>query len=383
MIPSSRATRHTIRDVAVRAGVSLATVSRVLNGSAVVSDATAQGVRAAAAALDFRPNRLGRNLRASRTHSIGVMLPTLRHPVFAECLGSIECAARDAGHAVTFATTDYDPSREEQASELLLQQRVDGLILTVANAAHSHLLDKLDREGIPYVLVYNQLPPVKSAKAPRPCVSVDNRKAAHDMVAHLIALGHQQIRMLTGQFGQSDRARLRYKGYGDAMRKTQLPVPDAVEFAFMVQDTRSVLMDVMHVHPRPTALFCASDQLAMQVIRDLQAMGLRVPQDVSVAGFDGVQVGELMSPALTTLVQPSAEVGLCAFDLLQRLISGEQPCGSALLHHTLRLGGTVAPYSLAKPSLSALPLGPALSRHSAAPNKSFSVAPQPPLKGKP
>lgn len=313
------------------------------------------------------------------------MLPTLRHPVFAECLGSIECAARDAGHAVNIATTDYDPSREEQASELLLQQRVDGLILTVANAAHSHLLDKLDREGMPYVLVYNQLPPVKSAKAPRPprpCVSVDNRKAAHDMVAHLIALGHQQIRMLTGQFGQSDRARLRYKGYGDAMRKTQLPVPDAVEFAFMVQDTRSVLMDVMHVHPRPTALFCASDQLAMQVIRDLQAIGLRVPQDVSVAGFDGVQVGELMSPALTTLVQPSAEVGLCAFDLLQRLISGEQPCGSALLHHTLRLGGTVAPYSLAKPSLSALPLGPALSRHSAAPNKSFSVAPQPPLKGK-
>jgi DNA-binding LacI/PurR family transcriptional regulator len=139
-------------------------------------------------------------------------------------------------------------------------------------------------------------------------------------------------------------------------------------------------MDVMHVHPRPTALFCASDQLAMQVIRDLQAMGLRVPQDVSVAGFDGVQVGELMSPALTTVVQPSAEVGLCAFDLLQRVISGEQPRGSALLHHTLRLGGTVAPYSLSTP---ASPLEPALPRRSAAPHKSFSVAPQPPLKGKP
>jgi DNA-binding LacI/PurR family transcriptional regulator len=212
--------RATILDVARRARVSPATVSRVMNDSARVSEAVTAAVLDAAARLDFRPNLVGRNLRAARTRNLGVVLPTLTHPVFAECLHGLEAAARAGEHAVMLATTGYDPAQEDGAIESLLRHRVDGLVLTVADAARSKLLDKLDREQVPYVLVYNQLGS-RSARQ-RPTVSVDNRAAARQMVEHLIGLGHRRIAMVAGSFRQSDRARLRHRGYLDAMRAAGL-----------------------------------------------------------------------------------------------------------------------------------------------------------------
>ena len=176
-MPSQRAAgRATILDVARRARVSAATVSRVLNASARVSDDVVKAVLDAAANLEFRPNLLGRSLRASRSNSLGVVLPTLTHPVFADCLQGLEQAARAGDHAVLLATTGYDPAQEDGAIERLLRQRVDGLVLTVADAARSRVLDKLDNERMPYVLVYNELG--RRTRKPRPTVSVDNR-AAH------------------------------------------------------------------------------------------------------------------------------------------------------------------------------------------------------------
>lgn len=336
--------RHavTILDVARQAGVSAATVSRALNDAGLVSAGTAQRVREAAQALAFRVNHMGRGLRAGRSRSVGVMLPTLVHPVFAHCLDAIEGAARAAGHALSLATTAYDPTNEERASEQLLQQRVDGLLLTVADATRSRVLDKLDREGLPYVLLYNQCAGRGKAAA-RPSVSVDNRLAARQMVTHLLDGGHRRICMVAGSFRQSDRARLRHKGYQDAMAQHGgAPLP-ALETAFMADDLRAPLQDVLGRRDAPTAFFCSSDQLALLVMRDLRRLGLRVPQDISVAGFDGVPVGELITPALTTVVQPTADIAAVGFDLLGRLIAGERFLGAAVLHHTLRTGGTVAP----------------------------------------
>ena len=156
-VEPSPSRRATIKDVAVSAGVSFATVSRVLNETGLVKPETSKLVMAAARTLGFRPNLMGRNLRSSRTQTLGVMLPTLIHPVFAECLQSIETTARLAQYTIALSTTDYDPLAEEAASEALLSQRVDGVILTVADAASSPVLDKLDAEGVPYVLVFNQM----------------------------------------------------------------------------------------------------------------------------------------------------------------------------------------------------------------------------------
>jgi DNA-binding LacI/PurR family transcriptional regulator len=333
----------TIRDIASVAGVSVATVSRVHNSTGRVSQQTAEAVWAVSRQLGFRPNLIGRNLRSTRTRTIGVVLPSLNHPVFAECLQGVEAAAQTSNHVIAISTTGYQVESEERVSERLLQQRVDGLILTVADAAHSPVLDKLDAEGVPYVLVFNQTGKKPSKQPTRPSVSVDNFAAGRQMVEHLLALGHQRIHMLAGQFQQSDRSHQRFLGYQAAMRAAGQPWSPPLELAFNAADTRAELQDLLSRRHPPTALFCSNDQLAMTVMRDLRSLGVRIPEDISLAGFDGVRVGDWMTPALTTVVQPTAEIGRTAVELLLQLMAGERYLGPALLHHTLRLGGTSAP----------------------------------------
>ncbi|MFN9481157.1 MAG: substrate-binding domain-containing protein, partial [Betaproteobacteria bacterium] len=294
-------------------------------------------VRRAVQALDFRPNLAGRSLRAARTRSLGVVVPTLANPVFAECLAGVEAGARAHGHTLSLATTGYKAAAEADAVEALLRQRVDGLVLTVTDAARNRVLDRLDRERVPYVLVFNQL-----ARAERPTVSVDNRAAAREIVEHLIGLGHRAIRMLTGQFRQSDRARLRYRGYCDALQAAGLEPLPPLQMPFLAPDARLPLVEGLAARPRPTAFFCSNDYLALTVIRDLTALGRRVPDDVSVAGFDGIRIGELTAPSLTTVVQPSERIGGAAVELLLRRVVDTGEVASVALQHTLRRGGSTA-----------------------------------------
>ncbi|MFN7888486.1 MAG: LacI family DNA-binding transcriptional regulator [Betaproteobacteria bacterium] len=333
----SHTARKTIHDVARRAKVSAATVSRVLNESATVAPGTVARVRRAVQALDFRPNLAGRSLRAARTRSLGVVVPTLANPVFAECLAGVEAGARAHGHTLSLATTGYKAAAEADAVEALLRQRVDGLVLTVTDAARNRVLDRLDRERVPYVLVFNQL-----ARAERPTVSVDNRAAAREIVEHLIGLGHRAIRMLTGQFRQSDRARLRYRGYCDALQAAGLEPLPPLQMPFLAPDARLPLVEGLAARPRPTAFFCSNDYLALTVIRNLTALGRRVPDDVSVAGFDGIRIGELTAPSLTTVVQPSERIGGAAVELLLRRVVDTGEVASVALQHTLRRGGSTA-----------------------------------------
>lgn len=346
-MPPQRPT--TIKDIASRAEVSIATVSRVLNAKGGVRDATSDAVRAAAQQLGFRPNQVGRNLRAARSATLGVMLPRLGHPVFAECLQGIEQAARGQGLSIVVAATDYDRATEESVSEQLLRQRVDGLILTVADAADNPLLDKLDAEGVPYVLVFNQ--PLTAHAAGRSSVGVDNRLAAREMVRQLIAWGHREIHMLAGQFGQSDRARQRFAGYCDALQEADRPWRAPLQVPFTTDDTRDALLHLLHERPQTTALFCSNDQLTMTVVRDLRALGLFVPGDISVAGFDGVQAGALMHPPLTTVATPTVRIGRTAVALLCQRIDGAAPAGAVLLPHELVAGGTARAPSPIPPRL--------------------------------
>ncbi|TAK85175.1 MAG: LacI family DNA-binding transcriptional regulator [Betaproteobacteria bacterium] len=330
--------KATIREVASRAKVSLATVSRVFNEPSLVAESTLEGVIRAARELNFRPNQMGRNLRTSRTRNIGVMLPTLGNMVFAECLQGVEAAARERQYGIVLGTTGYRPEEEDAVSEFLLRHRVDGLVLTVANGAKSKVLDKLDKERIPYVLAYNQL-----SRPGRPTVSVDNRAAARQAIEYLLSLGHRQIRMVAGSFKDSDRAKLRYKGYSEAMRAAGLAPQLPIEIPFLAVDARVHLMEALGTRPRPTALFCSNDYLAMVVIRDLVSMGIRVPGEMSVVGFDGTQAGILTQPVLTSVVQPSQEIGRTAIAVVIAMVEGERSPSSAILHHTLRVGGTTAP----------------------------------------
>lgn len=347
-VPSTGAT---LVNVAKAANVSLATASRVFSNPELVRQDTAERVLRSAAALGFRPNLLGAKLRAQRTRIVGVMLPTLENAVFAECWRGIEEAALAQGYSLMLATSRYEPERERERIEYLLRHRVDGMVLTVADAARSAVLDQLDDEGVPYVLAYNQA----SARGKRHSVSVDNRVSARAGVETLIAAGHRRIAVVSGAFVASDRARQRHAGYQDAMRAhgleslppLSLPAHTPTQTPAEVERIRQW----MTVPRAPTALFCTNDMLAIGVISILKRLGLSVPRDISVLGYDGIALGALLEPPLSTVVQPNHEIGSRAFArLLARLdpskhrdSAGAGVIRATLLPHAVREGATVAP----------------------------------------
>jgi len=334
----------TIKDVAAHAGFSIATVSRAINAPHTVNVVTLAKVRQAIEALKFQPSSLGRQLRGERTRLIGVVLPTLANPVFAECLQGIDDLAAAQGYRLMLMTTQYDEERERHAIETLRAQRVEGLIMTVADGDMHPLLDELDANGPLYVLMHNDT-------RHRPSVSVDNHQAAYDGVRMLIAHGHRRILMLAGALSASDRARQRHAGYALAMRQAGLVPAPALEVDFNSDEIApSVLTYLTRDRQRPTALFCSNDLLAMTVMRSLRRAQVRVPQDMSILGFDGLAMGELLAPPLASIGTPNREIGRSAWLQLMARIGTEDGPGSPglqasppmTLPHTLRGGGTIA-----------------------------------------
>lgn len=338
----------TVHDVAQRSGTSIATVSRALNQPGKLRRETLERVLQAMRELQFRPNLLGRQLRRERTRLIGVLLPDTLNPVFGQCMQGIEeSAARDA-YRVLLTTTGYDATREQQAIDTLLSQRVDGLILTVARADGHPLLDQLAGGGVAYQLVYNH-------SASHPCVSVDNRAAARELVEQLLRLGHRRIGMLSGSHAASDRALQRHEGYRDAMLAAGLRPSRPLEIDFHEQRLPAALLRALRdARRRPTALFCSNDLLALLLMRELREAGLRVPEDLSVVGFDGLSFGELLTPPLATVSQPHRQLGSIAWSHLQHVLEGGTP-RSSVLDHQLRIRGTVAPPMSCAPHLERLP----------------------------
>lgn len=314
----------TIRDVSDRAGVSPATVSRVFNAPQTVRPQLRERVQAAALVLGYRPNTSARSLRTQRTRALGVVLPTLLNPVFAECLQGIAQAARAGGYSIVPITTDYEIAHETRAAELLLARGVDALILCVADAARSAVLARLCSAKAPYVLVYNR-------HAHHPCVSVDGHAAVTALVARLHALGHRRILMVSGALASSDRAQQRHQGYLQGMQSAGIE-PQLLEVPFMDGATQRV---AAHLATRlakpqaPTALVCSNDLLAIRSLRAARQIGLRVPEDLSIAGFDGIALGEDLTPVLATIVQPNAEIGRRSVEMLVQALGGAAPLTAA------------------------------------------------------
>lgn len=329
----------TIRDVAKHAGVSVATVSRYVNRSGTLREETAGRVSRAIAELGFRPNIVGRSLKTSTTRALGVVIPSLSNPVFADAVSGIGQTARAEGYNLMFMATDYDLDAEMQTVRTLLDYRIDGLILTVGDPDESPVLDLLEQTKTPYILIYNQV-----STSLRPTVTVDNVAAGHDAAEVLIRLGHRRLGMIAGSFSASDRARARRDGFIKAVRAAALVEPVIREVDFVTMNVDTILDDVLKdKSTAPSALFCSNDLLAISLIGALGRRGLRVPDDISVIGFDGIAVGSHQHPTLATVVQPSRGMGqTAARQLLDCLNGGDAPSG-AVLPHMLRLGESAGP----------------------------------------
>ena len=321
--------------VAKLAGVSRATAARAFSNPDLVRPTTREKVLSAAQTLAFRPNKVAQQLRSQATQMIGVMVPSLDNPVFAEQLQAMEITARASGYSLIITISEYSPNREQDIVEEMLRQRVDGLVLTVANAGNSNVLDKLRLETTPCLLVYN--PPGSSGF---PSIGVNNRAAGADATRHLITLGHQRIGMVAGPLLQSDRAQQRYQGYYHAMREAGLVARPLVEMARHTKADLASLTPALQGPDSLSAVICTNDLLAISLIGELQRAGFAVPKDLSVMGFDGIALGRHLYPSLCTIEQPRADIGRAAVHTLLAMIRGES-CTPAPLPHVLRKGESV------------------------------------------
>ena len=315
----------------------MATVSRAFNFPDKVTRSTRELVERAARELDYVPNASARTLRTQRSRALGVVLPTLLNPTFAECLQGIARAAIAGGYAIIPVTTGYQLDEEERAVHLLLAGNVDGLILVVSNPSTSAALARLRGTATPYVLAYNRHPD-------HPCVTVDGEAAVADAVARLVLHGHRRIAMVSGTLAASDRAQQRYRGYRKGMADAGLKAPPLIEVPF-VESAVDALAGVLQAPGRPTALICSNDLLAIRSIRAAHLGGLAVPDDLSVIGFDGIALGEDLTPALTTIAQPNSDIGRHSVELLVQAIAGGralQADASLLLPYFFRDGESCA-----------------------------------------
>lgn len=334
-------TVHTIKDVAAMAGCSIATVSRVATGSSPVAEPMRSRVVTAALRLGYA---LGRPGSSERT-VIGVLVPSLTNPVFASALAGIERCARARGATTIIAQSHYEPGLEEEGVRALLAERPRGIVLTVCDPATSRPLAEIANQRIPAATIYNGTGPDGIGS-----VSVDNRGAMALLVGKLIAAGHRRILFVGGRFASSDRSAARYDGYCSALREAGCGPLPALEVDFIDAAQDIDLTEAIECH-RPTAIVASNDLLAVTVIASLNRMGLAVPRDMSVTGFDGIELAGLLVPKLTTMSQPSRMMGVMAASMVLDMAAGTRTPESLLADVTLMGGGTIAPPRGDRPSV--------------------------------
>jgi LacI family transcriptional regulator len=305
--------RPTMYTVATHAGVSIATVSRVLGGrGAPVRDRTAQRVLASARAVGYRLNGAARALATQRQGAIGVVFPNLSGPYYSGVILGLEEAAQTLGQSVLIAATHGRPDSDELVSRVAT--RVDGLVL-FGRTASDELVQEL-AATMPVVLLAR--PQVAFATT----VRAENRASARALAGHLVGHGHTRIAFIGDPTSSPDAAE-RWAGYQDALRDAGTRPPQAPDTcAFREAEGQRVAGLVLRRSRPPTALLCASDEIAMGACAAAVELGLTVPDDVAITGWDDIQVARFLSPPLTTVRQPMAELGARAAALLQVGIDG-------------------------------------------------------------
>ena len=306
----------TIQDVAARSGVSISTVSRVVTGAVAVEPATAERVREAISALSYRPNLLARSFRRRVTHTIGLLVPDNSNPFFAEVARTIEDAGFAEGYSVVLCNSDLSLVKQETYIDVLLAKRVDGLILAssglIPTGEGHDAVERILDAGVPCVVVDRDL-----GETPVDQVLVDNDLGGYLAGEHLINLGHRRIACLVGPSDLTPSAG-RIAGFRRALADADLAVaaealvrgngrPDGGAAA--AQQLLEQELDV-------TAIFAFNDQMATGAVGTLQRAGLRVPEDISVVGFDDIPQSSAIFPALTTVAQPIGEMGTIGVRLL-------------------------------------------------------------------
>jgi LacI family transcriptional regulator len=334
--------RVTLSEVAVLAGVHSGTASRALNEStrSLVNADTVRRVAEAAATLGYRPNHLARSFKTQRTFSIGVLIPDLNNPLFPPIVRGIEDRLALAGYIALLGNTDNDGERERRIFAEMEARHVDGLVLATARRDDPTLVD-VARNGPPIVLV-NRVVEDHAFSS----VSVDDGAGIRLVVEHLHSLGHRRIAYVGGPQELSTGFG-RYRGFQASMRASGLGIDRrlvSLASSFSIAEGDRCAAEVLATRPRPTAIVAANDMLALGCYSAIEECGLRCPDDVSLVGFNDMPFVDRLTPPLTTVRIPHAEIGAQAAGLiLERIEHPESPLKSLLLAPELVVRGSTSP----------------------------------------
>jgi LacI family transcriptional regulator len=326
----------TIKDVAREAGVSPATVSRVLNGTKV-DPALEERVREAVERLGYRPSGVARSLRTKRTSVWGLVISEVRNPFFTEMIRAVEEVAQASGYFVVVCNTDHSVEKERRYLELIAAERMAGAIVSPSSSLHSDL-GPLRRQGVPVVLVDRTLPGDEEVDS----VLVDSRQGAFDAVTHLIESGYRRIGCITGPLDTTPGAE-RLSGYRAALEHAGRRVLAELvrEADFREDDGYRAAMGLLTARRPPDALFVGNNLMTLGSLRAINERGLRMPDEIGVVGFDDMPWAPLVQPPLSTVAQPIYELGRETATLLLRRIGGEQFAPLTIsLQPALRIRGT-------------------------------------------
>jgi LacI family transcriptional regulator len=305
-----RSTAVHLSDVAERAGVSTATVSRVLNGTATVSETVRERVERASQKLGYVPNGAARALSSRRMRAIGAIVPSIQNDGFAAAVSGLQRRVDEAGFTLLLASSQYDPKIELREATMLLSHGVDGIMI-VGGEHHRDLIPLIERKQIPFVETW-------TITNRHPCVGFDNAKAASRLTEYLLDIGHTRVGVIAGKTRHNDRAARRVAGVRKSLaaRGLKLESEWLIERPYRISDGRLAMKSLLSSAVRPTAVICGNDQLAFGAIIEATAQGLSIPNDISIAGFNDLDYAAYLSPPLTTMHVPAEEIGRAAGDFL-------------------------------------------------------------------
>jgi LacI family transcriptional regulator len=310
----------TIYDVAREAGVSMATVSRVVNNNTNVKPLTRKKVYEAIEMLGYRPNAVARGLASKKTTTVGVVIPDISNTFFSEVARGIEDIANMYHYNIILCNADKRKEKEIRVINTLLEKQVDGLLFMGGTVTDEHR-DAFRTTNVPIVLCATSEPTNTYAS-----VDINHEKAALDAVTLLLNHGHRQIGFISGSFEDTNNGLARFNGYKKALESAGMEIKDELvrignqRYESGIDATKYFL----GLGERPSAIFSATDEMAIGAIHAIQDFGLRVPHDISVVGIDNIRMASMVRPQLTTVAQPMYDLGAVSMRLLTKLMNKEK-----------------------------------------------------------
>jgi LacI family transcriptional regulator len=309
----------TIYDVAREAGVSMATVSRVVNNNPNVKPQTRKKVFEAIERLGYRPNAVARGLASKKTTTVGVVIPDIANSIFAEVARGIEDIANMYHYNIILCNADKKKEKEIRVINTLLEKQVDGMLFMGGVVTEEHI-QAFKTSSVPIVLCATT-----DENGAIPSVDIDHEAAAYDAVSRLIAEGHQRIAMIAGTLQDPATGYARFQGYKRALENAGLSVADELVRIgnYRYESGMEAMKYFLELESRPTAVFAATDEMAIGAIHTIQDYGLKVPDDISVISIDNIRMASMVRPQLTTVAQPMYDIGAVSMRLLTKLMNKE------------------------------------------------------------